>query len=304
MKDIISIIIPMYNSAKTIENTINSVINQTYKNWELIIVDDCSTDNSIKEVEKFLKKDNRIKLLRSYNNFGGPARPRNIGIKHAISNYIAFLDSDDIWSKNKLEVCSEHLNKNVDIIFHDVIRFGNLNFTQSKIIKGRKLSKPIIVDLLVNGNGIVNSSVIVRKDIIKKVGYLCESKKMIASEDFNLWLKIADISDNFYYIPQVLGSYMVGEQNISSKDMFVSYKKAALKFEKYLTRKQKNKYLSRIYYVRGRYFFLNSKYLLSCKYLCYVIKNGTISMQLKSVYMMIFSIFIYGPKNYFLKTSY
>ena len=106
---LVSIIIPNFNSQKYLRETILSVIGQTYKNWELIIVDDHSTDNSIKMIEEFTKSDPRVTMLKTIKNSGGPATPRNIGLEHASGDYIAFLDSDDTWFQDKLSVQIEYM---------------------------------------------------------------------------------------------------------------------------------------------------------------------------------------------------
>ena len=98
----VSIIMPSYNAAKFIAASIQSVIDQTYRNWELLITDDCSKDDTVKIVEKFIVEDNRIKLFSTGKN-SGPACARNKSLKNATGKYIAFLDSDDIWVSNKLE---------------------------------------------------------------------------------------------------------------------------------------------------------------------------------------------------------
>ena len=99
---LISVIMPTYNCGKFIEKTIKSVINQTYKNWELIIVDDCSKDNTEDVVNKCSKSDDRIKYYRLEINQGA-AVARTQAMKIAKGNYMAFLDSDDLWKKDKLE---------------------------------------------------------------------------------------------------------------------------------------------------------------------------------------------------------
>ena len=101
--ELVSIITPMYNSEKTVAETINSVLSQTYKNWEMIIVDDCSTDKSFEIVENIVKNHKNIVLLKTDHN-SGTAVARNLAIEKAKGKYIAFLDSDDIWANNKLEV--------------------------------------------------------------------------------------------------------------------------------------------------------------------------------------------------------
>ena len=96
IKDLVSIITPVYNSEKYIWETINSVINQTYRNWEWIIIDDASTDRSVEIIEKSLKNENRVRLVKKNTN-SGQAASRNMGLKLAKSKLIVFLDSDDIW---------------------------------------------------------------------------------------------------------------------------------------------------------------------------------------------------------------
>ena len=93
---LVSIITPLYNSEKFISETIESVLAQTYTNWEMLIVNDCSKDNGAKIVEEYVKKDKRIKLFNNEKNLGG-AGTRNRAIKEARGKYIAFLDSDDLW---------------------------------------------------------------------------------------------------------------------------------------------------------------------------------------------------------------
>ena len=99
-KELVSIIMPSYNTGKFIEETINSVINQTYNNWELIIVDDCSNDNTDEIVKSI--KDSRIVYLKNEKN-SGAAVSRNKALKEAKGRWIAFLDSDDLWKREKLE---------------------------------------------------------------------------------------------------------------------------------------------------------------------------------------------------------
>ena len=103
MNNLVSIITPCYNSEKFISQTINSVLNQTYKNWEMIIVDDVSSDKSVAIISTFCKQDSRIKLYQLLDN-SGAAIARNKAIDVAKGNFIAFLDSDDLWLPKKLEL--------------------------------------------------------------------------------------------------------------------------------------------------------------------------------------------------------
>ena len=111
-KELISIIMPVFNCAKYLEETITSVKKQTYTNWELIIIDDASTDNSLEEIKKnIVGYEKKIKTIHLPENKGA-ANARNIGLTHATGNYIAFLDADDIWIENKLEEQIKYMQKN------------------------------------------------------------------------------------------------------------------------------------------------------------------------------------------------
>lgn len=101
--ELVSVVTPCYNASRFIADTIRSVQAQSYQNWEMLITDDCSTDNSRDIINEFAKKDPRIKLYKTELNSGHPSTPRNISLKHAKGEYVAFLDADDMWKHNKLE---------------------------------------------------------------------------------------------------------------------------------------------------------------------------------------------------------
>ena len=111
MEKKVSIITPVYNSEKYLKNTIENVINQTYKNLEMILVDDCSTDNSEKIIKEFSKKDSRIKYIKLKEN-SGAAVARNTALENSTGRFIAYLDADDLWKENKLEKQIEFMLKN------------------------------------------------------------------------------------------------------------------------------------------------------------------------------------------------
>jgi len=211
---LVSIIIPTYNHAKFIGKALNSVKNQTYKNWEAIVIDNNSTDETNKILNNIT--DTRIKHIK-IDNKGVIAKSRNIGINEANGEWIAFLDSDDFWTKDKLEICIKNINVNIDFIYHclESVNDNKKFIFKKKKFVGRKLNKPILNDLLVSsifkGTPIGNSSVFVRKCVLDKIGGISENKKLIASEDFNTWLRIAEMTDNFKYINQKLGYFLIHE---------------------------------------------------------------------------------------------
>jgi len=207
-----SIIIPTYNRAVLLDRCLQSLVNQTYKDFEVIVCDDGSTDNTREITEKYA--DNLHIQYIWAENWGGPARPRNKGIAKAQGDWICFLDSDDWWKPNKLEACLPHL-EDFDFIYHDLKVVNTSSLRMKKRLNARKLYSDIAKDLIVNGNTICNSTVVVRKKIIDNVGLISEDKDLIAVEDYDYWIRIAQYTNKFLYIPLILGFYWVGSNNIS-----------------------------------------------------------------------------------------
>lgn len=212
-----SVVIPTYNRASALRRALESLVNQTFKDFEVIVCDDGSTDDS-KEAAEYFNDKLKLKYIRE-ENWGGPARPRNLGINAAQGDWVCFLDSDDWWYPNKLEVISKYLYS-ADVIYHDLditssdeISFYRRFFT--KKTKARSFKTPVFTDIMLNDAGIPNSSTVVRKSQILAVGGLTEDKNLIAVEDLDLWLKLSRVTEKFMYIPQSLGAYWVGDANIS-----------------------------------------------------------------------------------------
>ena len=171
----ISVILPTFN-CNFIERSISSVINQTYKNWELIVIDNYSKNNVEKVVNK--KNDKRIRYFK-FNNYGIIGKSRNFGIKKAKFAWVAFIDSDDYWTKDKLYVVSKNIKKHhYDFFYHNMfIKTDNNSIFKKKLYKyNHILKKPIFDNLIINGNSIIQSSVVVKKSLIKRAGYLSEKK--------------------------------------------------------------------------------------------------------------------------------
>lgn len=210
----VSVIIPVYNSERFISETIQSVLDQTFQDFEIILVDDKSTDTSRSIINEFKLKDNRIKLIESNENFGGPARPRNKGIKEAKGEYLAFLDSDDLWHREKLEkqlAFMESKKVNFSSTFSFVID------ERSDLIKS-KFRKPNRhgLKILIMKNFIFNSSVIVENNELIK---FCEDKDLIAVEDYFLWLQLFIKKNMTYaYFNEKLLFYRNVDASISQRD--------------------------------------------------------------------------------------
>ena len=282
---LVSIVVPTYNHSIYLKRALESIINQTYENWEVIVIDNHSTDNTFEVIANF--KNNRIKYLKVHNK-GIIAISRNIGIKSANGEWIAFLDSDDWWTRDKLEICIQSINEKVDFIYHDLEIIANKSkiFSRKKI-KSRKLKKPVLIDLLTEGNAIGNTSVFVRKKFLDEINGIDESKELVAAEDYNTWLRIAKLTDQFVYLKKRLGYYLVHDQSVSKKDMSIPARYAIKEFSGLLTQYQKTKQEAFLKYISGRFNFLNLNYKKSMKELLFTLKNGGISLKVRSLYMII-----------------
>ena len=285
IKPLISIIIPTYNHANYLGKALNSILDQSYNNWEVIVIDNHSTDKTVNVINRF--NDKRIRYIKIHNN-GIIAKSRNKGILLSKGEWIAFLDSDDWWSLNKLKICVEHINSDVDLIYHDLEIISNERLPfKRKTVRSRHLKKPVLIDLLVGGNAISNSSVIVRKNILEKVGLINEKKELIAAEDYNTWLKIAAVSDKFLYLSKRLGYYFVHDRSVSKKNMALSIQQATSEFLSILNDKQKIKLESNTRYISGRFYYLNHDYKKAKKDLLFTLCHGLFSLKLKALFMIL-----------------
>tara|TARA_Y100001958_G_scaffold160118_1_gene166604 strand:+ start:32981 stop:34378 length:1398 start_codon:yes stop_codon:yes gene_type:complete len=247
MKPFFSIILPTYNQAKFLETSVKSILNQTYENWELLIIDNCSKDETQKVINSF--QDKRINSFK-INNKGILANSRNFGIKKAKAEWICFLDSDDRWFPKKLLEVKKYIDQyEGDLYYHDLV-FENKGLLFKKKIsdKSKTIKKPILKYFSENGNPIGQSSVVVKKNILKRVNYISVDKEKFSWEDFDTWIKICKITDKFIRVPITLGSIWIGGENISNLERQIINTKKIKKhyyktFNKYLSKKNKNKNL-------------------------------------------------------------
>ena len=210
-----SIIIPTYNRKEKLKRALDSVLAQTYQNFELLVMDDGSNDDTEEMVKSF--DDQRI-IYEWSENWGGPGRPRNRGINKAKGEWIVFLDSDDWWMKDKLEACSRMIELgDYDIIYHDVYLINKIDvILRWRKTCSRKLSEDALDDLMHNGNTLVNSSVVVRKTALFAINGISEERSCITWEDYDTWLRLAERKYIFKKLEGVHGFYWVGGGNISN----------------------------------------------------------------------------------------
>ena len=203
----IDIIIPNYNKSQYLEECINSVVSQTFKNWKLYIVDDFSTDNSLQVIEKYntLNNINIIKLKKNK----GPAFCRNLGVRISSSPYISFLDSDDLWVKNKLEKQIIFMIKNkFSFTFSDYYWFKNIN---SKDYKSTQISNSLSFRKFLNNSSINSSTMILKRDIIKNTRF-----KNVNHEDYLFKCDILRSGVVAYKINDKLAYYRIIKTSRSS----------------------------------------------------------------------------------------
>ena len=211
---IFSIIIPTYNSSKTLQKTIRSVLNQSFKSYELIVIDDGSSDDSVSKVKQF--NDSRIKSFQIKRS-GGPAKPRNLGIKNSKSDWICFLDADDFWEKNKLSTIYKNIKeRKFDILCHNEYLLKN---NKVEIAKYGPFKKNFYKHLLINGNELSTSATIINKKFLKKNNLkFNESKNFVSVEDYDLWMLFAKNNAKFLFINDILGTYLIHSKGISQNN--------------------------------------------------------------------------------------
>ena len=197
---------------KFIKAAIESVLGQTFRDYEIIVVDDGSPDNTPEEVSKI--KDERLKYVRQKPS-GLPANSRNTGIRLATGRLIAFFDGDDIWHPDKLEKCREVLSKdpNIDILCHDV---NFLNSDSGKIFRRSHYGpygSDMYTQLLLEGNALCPTSTVIKRSVFADDGFnFSEDKRLFTVEDYDMWLKLAKSKRyNFFHLPEPLAEHRVFE---------------------------------------------------------------------------------------------
>ena len=202
----ISVITPMHNSSKHIEECLESVINQTYKNIEIIVVDDLSQDNSLELVRNL--NDNRIKIIELKENVGA-ANSRNKGIEASTGDYICFLDSDDYWVLDKLERQVKFMEEN-----NYTFIYGGYDYFKNGRRKKAKVPKQLNYNQLLKNHAIFTSTVMLNMDKLSKEDiYMPNIRK---GQDTATWWKILKKGITAYGITDSIATYRVGEKSISS----------------------------------------------------------------------------------------
>ncbi len=197
----------MYNSEKYISETIDSVLAQSYQYWEMIIINDLSSDNSTDIVKKYLQKDNRLKLIELEEK-GGPAKARNEGIKLAQGKYLTFIDSDDLWHSSFLEKQVSFLeNNNIPLSYASYQRIDTMGNPLKKII----VPKVETYKRLLKSNYISCLTAMYNVEILGKQTFI-----NVGHEDYVYWLSLLKKIKYAKGIQEVLAYYRVGKKSVSS----------------------------------------------------------------------------------------
>jgi glycosyltransferase involved in cell wall biosynthesis len=212
-KEKVSIITPSYNAISTIEETYNSLVSQSYSNWEWIVTDDCSTDGTVEFLESLSNRDKRVRIYKNTRN-SGAALSRNNSLKHATGEFLAFIDSDDIWFSDKLEKQIDFMSLYIGVDF---------SFTAYELIdaKGKKMNKKIdlqgegfyvnYIDMLKKKATLGCSTVMLRRAAFNDI-----SMPLIRTgQDYALWLKLLKNGSKAYLLNEVLTKYRILPNSIS-----------------------------------------------------------------------------------------
>ena len=224
MKDKITVIIPFYSNLRLLKRAVNSVLNQTYKNFEIIVVyDNPESKENLIYLKKFISKKSKVKILINKKNIGA-GYSRNRGIKKANGKFIAFLDSDDVWSKNKLSLQVKFMKKNGFLVTHTSYNIVDM---KGKLLSNRE-AKDLKYKDLISSCDIGLSTVIIHRDLFKKNSLFPNLK---TKEDYVLWLKISKKGTVFKGFKKSLTEWTKRPNSLSSstyqkiKDAFVVYNK-------------------------------------------------------------------------------
>lgn len=214
----IAVIVPVFNGEKFIVRALNTIFEQSFLPTEVIIVDDGSKDKTVELINRYIadniKVKKYLKILYQKNKGAGAARNKALAI--TTSKWIAFLDSDDLWDKKKLEKINEIIMKNPDvgIITHDEYEAEENNLNSQKYIPRHKnLKREDLFLQLYKGNIFSTSCMVIKKEIIEKAGNFDET--LLSAQDYDLWIRCSQYS-NVIYLKEPLATYIVRSDNITS----------------------------------------------------------------------------------------
>ena len=260
----ISVIIPTHNRAELLINAINSVRRQTEERLEILVCDDGSTDLTKEAVLKLANEDPRIRYIDCGNN-GHPAIPRNIGIKEARGEWLAFLDDDDIWNPVKLEIQLFLLNKkNEKACCSNAFVYEDNYNTGVKYFKEKKDDLYFFRDMI-DENPIICSSMIIHKSIIEKCVGFPEAPEFIVGEDYALWHRIAAYT-NIIYIDDPLTGYLIDSNSSVRRRIKRTFSEQKTVIDKDFSAWLKDKnVIIKLYYIKEKIMYVIERFYRTIK---------------------------------------
>lgn len=248
-RPLISVITPAYNAERFIEDAINSVLRQTYTHWEMIIVDDCSTDRTREIIKLYLRKDTRIKLIELKNN-SGPAVARNVAFEHARGRYLAFLDADDQWMPEKLEKQLNFMQeRQIAFSFTKYIKIKENNTETHSVVH---IPDYVTYKQLLKHNVIGCLTVMLDTEMIGEVKMV----NMRSRQDYALWLTLCKKGFTAYGLQEVLAKYRIVGNSISHNKL-----KMARQNWKVYREVKKLSLMKSVWYFANNVYFSVKKYL-------------------------------------------
>lgn len=219
MKNDVTVVIPTYNRSQELVRALESLVLQTDPDFDVIVCDDGSTENIESAVNSFHTRL-RLCLLR-IDNSGGPARPRNVATMAVNTSWISYLDSDDWWYPSRMSTIKSHLQEDRDIVYHQLkVERADLD-PHAKQPHGAIIGEALrtadpIWHMIRFGNPLATSGTTVKRDLMNAIGGFDESRELASVEDFDAWFRLAAMGARLHFIPESLGAYWIGSDQIST----------------------------------------------------------------------------------------
>ena len=284
---LVSIVIPTYNHAPMLQRALATVVEQTHQNWNAIVVNNFSTDNTLEVVAAF--NDPRIQCVNFLNN-GVIGASRNEGIALATGKYVAFLDSDDTWFPTKLEQCVEILESGSDLVCHAEYWIDESG--KSRLVAYGPSEAATHHNLIYKGNRISTSATVVRTALLIEVNGFDVAPELISTEDYDLWIRLAAKSDKFAFISEPLGEYHRHDNNVSANiekhlaaelALLEKHFSANTRFENMIARRRRK---ALAYYGAGRSLHRTRKHFLALQKYSRSLVIWPISLRLYAAVML------------------
>ncbi|MFM7338418.1 MAG: glycosyltransferase family 2 protein, partial [Actinomycetota bacterium] len=199
---LVTVIIPTFNHAQHLRKALDSVVAQTFQDWEVVVVNNHSTDDTVEVVAA--TNDSRISLV-NFHNHGVIGAARNQGLKVARGEFVAFLDSDDVWYPQKLQRCVEQISDGGEFICHGEL-WINSDKTSRKVFYG-PVENSSYEKLLFRGNCISTSTTFIKTELLRSIDGFDESPEIVTAEDYDLWLRLAATGAKTVFIKEILGEF-------------------------------------------------------------------------------------------------